>query len=125
MDHVHHEPAALVRTTVTVSDEALNGVMQAAGVAMTRPVGSITYVKLCPFRGEMVAHFALQGEAGPVTVLLLPNEEVSSPMPVDEDGFKGTIAPLSIGGSIAVIGEPGEQIEDIQSRVADAVRWRL
>ena len=24
-----------------------------------------------------------------------------------------------------VVGEPGEDIEDIQNRVADAVRWRL
>jgi hypothetical protein len=85
----------------------------------------VTYVKLCPFRGEMVAHFALSGKNGPVTVLLLPNEQVSEPMVVDEEGFQGTIAPLSIGGSIAVVGEPGEDIQDIQTRVADAVRWRL
>jgi len=123
--HINHEPAALVETAAPVSRESFSGVMQAAGVSMSRFDARVTYVELCPFRGEMVAHFALQGSTGPVTVLLLPNEQVDRPIVVDEDGFRGTIVPLSIGGSIAVVGEPGEDIQDIQNRVADAVRWRL
>lgn len=123
--HIRHEPAALVRTTEAVSPEAVDRVMLAAGVTLSPPGGTMSYVKLCPFRGEMVAHFVLQGAAGPVTVLLLPNEEVAAPMPVDEDGIQGTIAPLPDGGSIAIVGEPGEDIAEIQNRVADAVRWRL
>jgi hypothetical protein len=123
--HIRHEPAALVRTTEAVSPEAIERVMLAAGVTLAPTGATMSYVKLCPFRGEMVAHFVLQGAAGPVTVLLLPNEEVTSPMPVDEDGIQGTIAPLPDGGSIAIVGEPGESIEEIQNRVADAVRWRL
>lgn len=125
MTHIDHEPAALAFPAAAVSEESFSGVMQAAGVSMSPVDRKVTYVKLCPFRGEMVAHFALSGKNGPVTVLLLPNEQVSEPMVVDEEGFQGTIAPLSIGGSIAVVGEPGEDIQDIQTRVADAVRWRL
>ncbi len=125
MTHVGHEPRALVQPAAPVSEQDIAGVMQAAGVSMS-PLGDrVTYVKLCPFRGEMVAHFALSGRNGAVTVLLLPNETVDAPVAVHEDGFHGTIAPLSIGGSIAVLGELGEDIEDIQNRVADAVRWRL
>jgi hypothetical protein len=85
----------------------------------------VRYAKLCPFRGRMVAHFVVQGEAGPVTVMLLPEEDVTGPVAVDEDGFMGTIAPLAIGGSIAVVGEPGETLEEIQREVAAALRWRL
>ena len=125
MTHVDHEPAALAFPAAAVSEDSFSGVMQAAGISMSPIDGKVTYVKLCPFRGEMVAHFALSGSSGPVTVMLLPNEQVDKPMMVDEEGFQGTIAPLSIGGSIAVVGEPGEDIQDIQNRVADAVRWRL
>ena len=89
------------------------------------PVGTVSYVKLCPFRGTMVAHFVVQGSAGPVTVLLLPNEEVSEPVIVDEEGFTGTIVSLETGGSIAVVGNQEEQIEDIKNRVAAAVKGRL
>lgn len=123
--HIHHEPGALARTGAAVSSGRFDEVMRAAGVAMAPPVGTVSYVKLCPFRGEMVAHFVLQGRAGPITVLLLPDEEVAEPVPVDEDGFRGTIAPLAVGGSIAIVGEPGEDLKEIQTRIADAVRWRL
>lgn len=123
--HIHHEPGALVRTAQAVSPAAFEKVMQSAGVVLTPPLGTVSYVKLCPFRGEMVAHFVVQGQSGPVTVLLLPDEEVRTPMPVDEDGFRGTIAPLEIGGSIVVVGEPSEDLRDIQDRIADAVRWRI
>ena len=45
---------------------------------------------------------------------------------VDEDGFIGTIVSLPIGGSIAVVGEQGEErLDEIQREVAAAVRWRL
>jgi len=121
--HVHHEPNAFTSTTA-VPREELEGVLKAAGATMSQ-VGTVSYVKLCPFRGTMVAHFVVQGSAGPVTVLLLPNEEVSQPVTVDEDGFAGTIVSLATGGSIAVVGVEGEQIEDIQNRVATAVKWRL
>jgi hypothetical protein len=74
----------------------------------------------------MVAHLAVQGPQGPVTVLLLPDEHVAAAMPVEEDGFVGTIVPLSkIGGSFAVVGEYAGDIDAIKDQVADAVRWRL
>jgi hypothetical protein len=121
--HVHHESGAFESKTAVPRDE-IEGVLRAAGATMTE-VGKVSYVKLCPFRGTMVAHFVVQGSAGPVTVLLLPDEEVTEPVPVDEDGIVGTIVSLETGGSIAVVGNPGEQIEDIQNRVAAAVMWRL
>jgi hypothetical protein len=121
--HVHHEPGAFESTTAVPRHE-LEGVLRAAGATMG-PVGTVSYVKLCPFRGTMVAHFVVQGPDGPVTVLLLPDEEVTEPVPVNEDGVVGTIFSLETGGSIAVVGNPGEQIEEIKNQVAAAVKWRL
>jgi hypothetical protein len=88
-------------------------------------VGDVTYAALCPFRGRTVAHFVVRGENGPVTVLLLPHVEVDGPTPIDEEGYSGTLVPMQEGGSIAVVGEPGEPLELIRDRVAAAVRWRV
>ncbi|MGI9264817.1 MAG: DUF3379 family protein [Gammaproteobacteria bacterium] len=121
--HVHHESRAFDNTSA-VSQEEIQGVLTAAGATMS-PVGTVSYVKLCPFRGEMVAHFVVQEATGPVTVLLLPDEQVSEPVAVNEDGVVGTIISLETGGSIAVVGSREEQIEDIKNRVAAAVKWRL
>lgn len=128
--HIHHEPLAIevpvMPTEAAVPEAELATVLREAGANLEpmRPV--VRYAKLCPFRGEMVAHFVVQGASGPVTVLLLPGEQVGQPLPIDEDGFIGTIAPLAIGGSIAVVGNQGEEaLEQIQREVAAAVRWRL
>lgn len=127
--HIHHEPRAISPRPASdvqpVSNVEVTRVLQAAGAEMGNIDPIVRYAKLCPFRGRMVAHFVVQGEAGPVTVMLLPEEDVTGPVAVDEDGFMGTIAPLAIGGSIAVVGEPGETLEEIQREVAAALRWRL
>jgi hypothetical protein len=128
--HIHHEPGAVkvpvISERAAIATAEVEAVLQAAGAGMAPLQPIVRYAKLCPFRGKMVAHFVVQGEQGPVTVLLLPNEKVNGPERVDEDGFVGIIVPLRIGGSIAVVGEPGEAaLEDIQREVAAAVQWRL
>lgn len=127
--HVHHEPMA-IESVPGVQPQAVPNVefqevLQAAGVRMEPVEPVVRYAKLCPFRGRMVAHFVVQGPDGPVTVLLLPDEDVPSAIPVAEDGFEGTIVPLEQGGSIAVVGESGTAVEEIQREVAAAVQWRL
>lgn len=127
--HVHHEPMAIENVPGVepqpVPSVEFQEVLQAAGVRMTPVEPVVRYAKLCPFRGKMVAHFVVQGPQGPVTVLLLPDEDVPAAMPVAEDGFEGTIVPLEQGGSIAVVGESGTAIDEIQREVAAAVQWRL
>ncbi|MEJ2515444.1 MAG: DUF3379 family protein [Gammaproteobacteria bacterium] len=123
--HVHHEPEALAPARNPVNGADLEQVLRQAGAEFVRPVGTVTYVKLCPFRGEMVAHFVVQGRRGPVTVLLLPEENISTPAPIREDGFVGTLVPLEIGGSIAVVGEPEESLETIRDALVAALRWRV
>ncbi len=125
MAHVHHEPEALAPARGPVPEADLEEVLRQAGARLVRPVGTVTYVKLCPFRGEMVAHFVVQGRTGPVTVLLLPEENITTPEPIREAGFVGTLVPLEIGGSIAVVGEPDEPLDEIRDVLADALRWRV
>lgn len=123
--HVHHEPQALEPARPPVSSDELQAVLRPAGAELERPVGQVTYARLCPFHGRMVAHFVVQGERGPVTVLLLPDEHVAAPTPVREPGFVGTLVPLEIGGSIAIVGQPDERLDLIRDRVVAAVRWKI
>ena len=127
--HVHHEPMAIEDTPGVVPQPVPSGefqdVLRSAGVRMTPVQPVVRYAKLCPFRGKMVAHFVVHGSGGPVTVLLLPDEDVPAAIPVEEDGFVGTIVPMEQGGSIAVVGEAGTAVDEIQREVAAAVQWRL
>lgn len=123
--HIHHEPKALVVTARTVPAAELEGVLRRGRASLSGPVGQVSYAKLCPFRGQMVAHFVVQGERGPVTVMLLPDEHVTEATPIDESGFKGTVVPLESGGSVAIVGQPDEDLEAIRDRLLEAVRWSL
>ena len=123
--HMHHEPGSLRRTRLLVGSGEFDQVLLRAGARLSVTPSAVTYVRLCPFRGHMVAHFVVQARHGPVTVLLLPDERVDTRVALDEDGFIGTIVPLEDGGSIAVVGEADEDISEVRDQVANALRWRL
>jgi hypothetical protein len=123
--HINHEPRALVVTARSVPQQQLESVLQRGRAGLEAPVGQVSYAKLCPFRGQMVAHFVVQGERGPVTVMLLPDEDVAEATPINEGGFMGTIVPVEGGGSVAIVGQPDEDLEEIRDRLVEAVRWRL
>ncbi|MGD8976846.1 MAG: DUF3379 family protein [Gammaproteobacteria bacterium] len=123
--HMHHEPESLRRTEASVDPGEFDRVLRQAGARLSVAPPSVSYVKLCPFRGRMVAHFVVQASHGPVTVLLLPDEQIPSRVALDEDGFVGTLLPLDEGGSIAVVGEADEDIKQVKDQVASALRWRL
>jgi hypothetical protein len=57
-----------------------------------------------------------------VTVLFLPHERVVDRLPVRDGGLQGIIAPAG-PGSIAIVGVPGEALDDIERRVRLAVRF--
>ena len=123
--HILHEPAALAVTAGTVPAPEFDTVLRRGRAVLAEPLGPVSYAKLCPFRGEMVAHFVVPGERGPVTVMLLPHENVAGPTPIDEEGFTGTLVPLEGGGSAAIVGTPDEDLDMIRDRLLQAVRWRL
>jgi hypothetical protein len=123
--HILHEPQALVVAAESVPQARVDAVLQRAGATLKRPVGLVTYAILCPFRGRMVAHFVVQGERSPVTVMLLPDEHVATAMPVREGDFIGTVMPIQGGGSVAIVGQPDEDLAQIRDRVVEAVRWKL
>ncbi|MFU8821710.1 MAG: DUF3379 family protein [Gammaproteobacteria bacterium] len=123
--HIQHEPKAMVVTARTVPATHFEGVLQGGRASLSNPVGQVSYARLCPFRGQMVAHFVVQGEHGPVTVMLLPDEHVTAATAIDERGFKGTVVPVESGGSVAIVGQPDEDLEEIRDRLLEAVRWNL
>lgn len=123
--HILHEPQSLAATAESAPAARVDAMLQRAGATLGRPVGLVSYAALCPFRGRLVAHFVVQGERSPVTVMLLPDEHVATAMPVREGDFVGTVVPIEGGGSVAIVGQPDEDLEQIRDRVVEAVRWRL
>jgi len=122
--HLDHEPGALLVTDVSVSDEQFARVINPAFGTMDRGVGLITYAQTCIINGMSIPHLVIQGEHGPVTLLLMPNETVSSPVSLLGKSVNGVILPHG-DGSIAIIGEREERIQDLEQRIKDSVEWSI
>ena len=122
--HVDHEPWALEVTDVAVSEQRFSRVVNPSIGTMDRDIGLISYAQSCIINGRTIPHLVIQGEKGPVTLLLMPEEMVSSPVPLSGESVNGVILPHG-DGSIAIIGEREERIDEIQDRVKESVEWSI
>jgi hypothetical protein len=122
--HLDHEPGALTVTDVAVSDERLNQVVSPSASQFDRNVGLITYAQSCIIRGNSVPHLVMQGKKGPITLLLMPDEKVDNAMPIAGESVNGVILPMG-HGSIAIVGQRDEALDEVEQRIIDSVEWKL
>ena len=120
--HLDHEPYALVVSDVPVPDRRLDRIVPANIATMNHDAGLITYAESCVINGKRVPHLVIQGQHGPVTILLMPDEMVDGPQSLTGESINGVILPVG-DGSIAIIGEEGEDLERVEENLKDSVRW--
>jgi len=120
--HLDHEPYALRITDKAVSDARLARVVPADVATIDTGIGLFTYAQSCVIDGKRVPHLVIQGEYGPVTILLMPEQKVDTAQRIDGQSINGIILPVG-DGSIAIIGETGEDLERIQNNVKSSVTW--
>ncbi len=120
--HMDHEPGALRVTDIAVPNERLARVVPASVAQFDRDKALITYAQPCTIRGKTSPHLVVQGEYGPVTIILMPEVSVAERTLVEGENVKGVILPVG-DGSIAIIGSRDEVLEPIQKNVVDSVTW--
>ena len=120
--HLDHEPASLRVTSTPVSDARLAKVVPASIARPDHSAGLITYARSCEINGKTVPHLVIQGEHGPVTILLMPDEAVADAVSLDGENIHGVILPVG-DGSIAIIGAQEEKLERIEKSVLSSVTW--
>ena len=120
--HLDHEPYSLRVTDEPVSDRRLNRIVPASVATMNHDAGLITYAQSCVINGNRIPHLVLQGKNGPVTILLMPDEEVDAAVELEGESINGVILPVG-KGSIAIIGEKDENLSPIQENLLNSVSW--
>ena len=124
LEHLDHERGSLVVSDQPVSDSRLARVVPAKIANLDHSAGLITYAQSCKINGVEVPHLVIQGEHGPVTILLMPGQPVDGPESITGESVNGVIIPVG-DGSIAIIGEDGENLDRIQNNVRDSVTWDI
>jgi len=120
--HVTLEPTALQVTDQKVLDDHLGKVVPASIANMDPSLGLITFAETCPISGNDVPHLVIQGEHGPITIMLLPNEKISEAISLNDEYSHGVILPVG-DGSIAIVGSRDEKLEDVQKKILQSVKW--
>jgi hypothetical protein len=124
LSHLDHEPGALLPTNTVVAEERLAQVINDGVGTMDRNIGLVTYAMSCKINGRTIPHLVIQGEKGPITLLLMPEEMVTMAVPLTGESISGVILPMG-SGSIAIIGARGERLDEIQERVVNSVEWSI
>ena len=120
--HVDNETSALLPSSTPVSDRQFSRAVPNDIATMNRDVGLITYAESCSINGKDVPHLVIQGAHGPITILLMPHESVARATTLDGVNIKGIILPVG-DGSIAIIGDREEQLDQVKKDVLDSVKW--
>jgi hypothetical protein len=118
--HLDHEPHSRQVTDKAVSERKLAKVIDKDVAEMD--IGLITYANCCVINGKTIPHLVIQGERGPITLLLLPDEMIESAVPLEGVGITGVILPVG-KGSIAIIGERDEPLDKLEQRLVNSVKW--
>jgi len=120
--HVDHEPQSLKVTDTPVAASRLARTVPVEVATMNHDAGLITYAQSCEINGKMVPHLVIQGERGPITILLMPDEKLVESQSLDGVNVRGVLLPVG-DGSIAIIGDREEQLDRVQQNVVNSVNW--
>jgi hypothetical protein len=125
-DHWQHEPESWVRTEVPVAAPVLDAALDGSARVDRDRLRIVSYARSCLINGRWVPHLVVQGDTGPVMVLLMPREPVEHELPLDlpAQGLRGAVYPLQ-QGSVAILGGDDESIESLRQEVAAAVEWTI
>lgn len=125
-NHWQHEPESWVRTDLPVAASVLEAALGGDARVALEQLSIVSYARSCLINGRWVPHLVVQGDAGPVMLLLMSREALAGQMPLDlpEEGLRGMIVPLD-EGSVAIIGNDAESFETLQRDVAAAVEWAI
>lgn len=122
--HLDHEPNALQVTNVAVPEAQLAKIVGQSIGTKDPNFGLVTYARSCTINGKSVPHLVIQGEKGPITLLLMPEEMIESATPLDGESVNGVILPVG-NGSIAIIGERDEPLTELERRIINSVEWSI
>lgn len=116
--HIDHEIEQLNNTQIVSHSrlDQLVGQFEVPEMPDLSALPAITYVEKCWMRTGYGLHLILQGQKGPVTLLLMPNETLEQGQVIQSTDFFGKLYRLG-QGSFALVGIPGEPLEMLAEKL--------
>ncbi len=87
-------------------------------------IGKINYLGSCDIANKKGIHVILAGTHGSITVLMLPDVSINKEKMVSDNRFHGSIIPTG-SGSIAIIGEKNESLNEVKQTIKQKLSWAI
>lgn len=121
LQHIQHEASHLVPGPA-VNEGALKFLFDRFGARLLQDLGEVYFAAECLISTDTGVHLVLQGEQGPVTMLMMPGETLEEEIPIDSLDWHGSVTPTA-WGSVAVVGRDGEPTDQWMQRLLDTLVW--
>jgi hypothetical protein len=121
VEHMAHEPYAWDRTQ-PMSIDSVAPVLARSGVKLRDGMPGISYAHSCWFRGRHVPHLVVRTPDGPVTIMVLPDEEIGGREAFAEGGYRGMLVPAQ-RGSIAVLARDASDVDAVAGQALAAIAY--
>jgi len=121
--HIRAEAVAL-RADDGIPADRLEALFGRLGGDLMGDLGRVRFAGLCLIRRGEGIHLVVKGRQGPVTLLFMPGEHLEAALEIRDAGLEGWLVPTEYG-SLAVVGQTGEEVEGLIDRALDGVHWQV
>jgi len=122
LHHVQDEPEHLHDVHLPSTESEINTLFARVGATLDQPVNGMTYAGVCDVEGHEGVHIVMQENDRPVTVIVIPGQELATTQAFDKSGYKGEIIPVK-GGVVAIVADTMEQVALAQIRFFKSIRF--
>jgi hypothetical protein len=120
--HVRGEPSSLLHSFDVVPAAEVSRVLSRAGLQLRPDALRISYAQGCWFRSHFAPHLVAQTDAGPVSVLILPEEPTPrTARHIRAAGFEGMVVPAP-RGALVFLGR-GVHVDRVAQSMLDALTY--
>ena len=125
VEHMLGEEVAALKTTTTVSDDAVIAAFAKRGIALHRVPAGVGYVAPCPVGKYRTVHMVMPGADGPTTVIYAVNSSSAARENFQRDGWQGRSVPIG-DGTLIILAQKSTGFDHVESEwrsaLADATR---
>ena len=121
-DHYSHDGNKVIALAdVKMSDQDIDKILARLDATADKQLsGLIRFVKYCPTPDGRGAHMVVSSDQGPITIIYMPETQVTEGQDVMFDDMHAVLVNLE-HGSAAVIGERSQSVEELVVLVRDSL----
>jgi hypothetical protein len=126
MDHYSHDGSKVVaKAAENISDLDIAKILAKLGASAEGQLyDRIKFIKYCPTPDGRGAHMVVSTDQGPITIIYMPNNQVTDGEMINFDQTHALLVNLE-HGSAAIIGEQSQSVENLFTMVKNSLKTGL